>query len=111
MKLRNNMDDFRGSFARVFKNASIVTQMSFQPGPDRATMKAHHATALACQLVGIGCFVVVVLTHICEARHIFPSMGWGLKHSVGHYLDLTSAILALTLLPAGFLIRAFTNRT
>jgi hypothetical protein len=48
---------------------------------------------------------MIVLTHVCEAHHFFPWMGWGLKHSLGHYVDLFSAILGLTLLPAGFLIR------
>lgn len=28
---------------------------------------------------------MVVVTHICEALHLFPSMHWGLKHSAGHY--------------------------
>ena len=26
-----------------------------------------------------GCFIVVVLTQVCEAYALFPSMGWGLK--------------------------------
>jgi hypothetical protein len=58
------------------------------------------------QIVGTGCLVVVVLTHICEALHIFPSMGWGLENSVGHYLDLASAVLGLTLFPIGYLFHA-----
>lgn len=37
------------------------------------------------QLLGAGCLIVVVVTHICEALHLFPSMHWGLKHSAGHY--------------------------
>jgi hypothetical protein len=59
-------------------------------------MRVHNSTAL--QLVGVGCLVVVVLAHVCEARHLLPWMGWGLKHSAGHYLDLSAAILALLLL-------------
>jgi hypothetical protein len=47
-------------------------------------------------LVGVACLIVVMLTHVCEARHQFPWMGWGPKHSTGHYLDLCSAILAAT---------------
>ena len=57
------------------------------------------------QLFGAGCLMVVVLTHICEALHLFPSMDWGLEHSVGHYLDLSSALLGVTLLPVGFWLR------
>jgi hypothetical protein len=45
------------------------------------------------QLFGAGCLVVVVLTHVCEALHLFPGMHWGLEHSVGHYLDFWSAVL------------------
>lgn len=29
------------------------------------------------QLLGAGCLVVVVVTHVCEAFHLFPSMHWG----------------------------------
>jgi hypothetical protein len=58
------------------------------------------------QVVGAGCFVVVVLCHVFEALNLFPWMGWGLKHSVGHYLDLSSAVLGLTLFPVGYLLHA-----
>jgi succinate dehydrogenase/fumarate reductase cytochrome b subunit len=62
------------------------------------------------QLLGAGCLVVVVLTHVCEAFRLFPWMHWGDEHSVGHYLDLGSAVLGLTLFPIGYLIHALTNR-
>src|SRR5439155_21972875 len=39
------------------------------------------------QLLGAGCLIVVVLTHVAEALHILPSMGWGEPHSIGHYAD------------------------
>lgn len=58
------------------------------------------------QLVGAGCLVVVVLAHICEALHLFPSMGWGLERSAGHYLDLGSAVLGLTLFPLGYVLHS-----
>ncbi len=58
------------------------------------------------QLLGAGCLVVVVLTHICEALQLFPWMHWGLEHSVGHYLDLFSAGLGFTLFPLGYLFHA-----
>src|SRR5437870_5246683 len=32
------------------------------------------------QLLGAGCLVVVVLTHVSEALHLFPWMHWGLEH-------------------------------
>ena len=53
-----------------------------------------------------GGLVVVVLTHVCEALDLFPWMHWGLKHSVGHYLDFWSAVLGLTLSSVGYLFHA-----
>ena len=60
-------------------------------------------------LVGAACFVLVVATHICEGLQLLPWMGWGQEHSAGHYLDLLSAVLAMALIPIGFLIRAVTS--
>src|SRR5213078_4510478 len=40
------------------------------------------------QLVGAAGLVAVVLIHVFEGLHVFPRMGWGSQHSVGHYLDL-----------------------
>ena len=68
-------------------------------------MTFRHAAALGgwyLKAFGAGCLMIVVLTHVCESFHLFPSMGWGLKHSPGHYLDLSAAILGLALLPAGY---------
>ena len=62
------------------------------------------------QLIGAGCLVLVILTHLCEALHLFPWMHWGSEHSVGHYLDLWSAAFGLTLFPIGYLLHALTNR-
>ena len=54
------------------------------------------------QFFGSAFLVIVVLTHICEALAWFPSMGFGLPHSVGHYVDLSSAVLGVTLFLAGW---------
>ena len=62
------------------------------------------------QLLGAACLVVVVLTHVSEALHLFPWMHWGLEHSVGHYLDFWSAVLGLTLFPIGYLLHAIAKR-
>ena len=62
------------------------------------------------QLLGSGGLVVVVLTHICEALQLFPWMHWGLEHSIGHYLDLSSALLGVTLFPVGYLLHALRER-
>lgn len=58
------------------------------------------------QLLGAGCLVLVILTHVCEALHLLPWMHWGLEHSAGHYLDLWSAVVGLTLFPVGYLLHA-----
>lgn len=60
--------------------------------------------ASALQLFGAAGFMIVVLAHICEAVNLLPRMGWGLEHSPGHYLDLTSAVLGITLFVAGILL-------
>jgi hypothetical protein len=62
------------------------------------------------QLFGAGCLVVVVFAHVVEGLHLFPWMQWGLEHSVGHYLDLWSAVLGITLFPAGYLLHTLANR-
>ena len=61
-------------------------------------------------LVGTGFAVVVILTHVAEALHTFPEMGWGLPNSPGHYLDLVSAIAAPILLSMGYLSLRFAKR-
>src|SRR5437773_10436221 len=62
------------------------------------------------QLVGAAGLVAVVLTHVFEGLRVFPRMGWGSQHSVGHYLDLLPAILAVTLFSLGYLIHAVNAR-
>lgn len=58
------------------------------------------------QLAGAGCLLVVVLAHISEGLHLLAWMGWGEEQSLGHYLDLSSAILGVTLFPAGYLLQS-----
>jgi ABC-type nickel/cobalt efflux system permease component RcnA len=65
---------------------------------------------LAMQVVGLGALAAVVATHVAERFEFFPSMGWGIPNSPGHYLDLLSAILGLVLLPLGFALRRLARR-
>jgi hypothetical protein len=62
------------------------------------------------QLIGSGFLVIVVLTHICEALRAFDWMRWGMEDSIGHYLDLGSAVLGVTLFPTGYCLYALTIR-
>ena len=64
--------------------------------------------SLACwlQLIGSAGLMVVVAAHFAEAFDLIPWMRWGVEDSPGHYLDLGSAVLALTLFPIGYLTHA-----
>jgi len=62
------------------------------------------------QLIGAGCLVIVALTHVSEALDLLLWMHWGLENSVGHYLDLSSAVLGLTLFPTGYLLHALATQ-
>jgi hypothetical protein len=62
------------------------------------------------QLVGAGCLIVVTLTHVFEALRLFSVMRWGEEHSIGHYVDLSSAVLGVTLFSTGFLLHASGKR-
>ena len=56
-------------------------------------------------LAGYGCLGVMILTHVAEALHLLPGMGWGLPNSPGHYLDLFSAIFGIVLLLVACIVR------
>lgn len=62
------------------------------------------------QLLGATGIVTVVLSHLCEALQFFPWMKWGQEYSVGHYVDLSSAVVGVTLFPLGCLLHALTMR-
>jgi hypothetical protein len=62
------------------------------------------------QLLGAGCLVIVVLTHLSEALHLFSRMNWGRPHSIGHYLDFWSAVLGVSLFPVGYLLHSLKER-
>ncbi len=62
------------------------------------------------QLVGSACLVVVVLTHVCEAFGLLPAMRFGEPDSAGHYLDLSSAVIGVTLLLVALGLRAIGGR-
>jgi hypothetical protein len=61
------------------------------------------AAAAILQLLGAASLTVVVLAHVAETFSLVPWMEWGLPDSAGHYFDLASVVLGLTLFPLGYL--------
>ena len=62
------------------------------------------------QLIGAACLMSVVITHICEALELFSSMHWGEPQSIGHYVDLGSAVAGVTLIPLGYVLQLLAKR-
>jgi len=58
--------------------------------------------AVLLQLIGAAGLTISVLTHVCEGLQLFQSMGSGMPNSLGHYLDLSSAVLGVTLFSVGY---------
>ena len=56
-------------------------------------------------LGGTACFIVVALTHVFEAFEILQAARWGQPGSIGHYIDLGAAVLGLTLVCSGLVLR------
>ena len=58
----------------------------------------------ALQALGIGCFGVMALTHVFEAFSILPAFGWGQPNTIGHLIDLVSAMLGVMFVTTSFLL-------
>jgi predicted Na+-dependent transporter len=72
---------------------------------------AEEKTAMALtQLVGAVFLLVVIFAHVSEAFRFIPSLGWGRPNTLGHYIDLVSAIAGAILLPIGYLGRRYARR-
>jgi len=74
-----------------------------------AFAKEKTLTALV-QLTGALCLLLVIFAHTSEAVGFLPSMGWGQPNTAGHYIDLASAIIGVTLLTVGYLLRRLFRR-
>ena len=70
-----------------------------------AVLVTHQTLSSVLQLVGATCLAVMVLTHFAEALHLLAAMRWGEPDSVGHYVDLSSAVLGVTLTAIAFILR------
>ena len=62
-------------------------------------------------VLGAASLVVMVLTHVAEGLHLFSFMGWGQRHSPGHYLDLGSVYLGIAFLVAACLCPLLRTRS
>jgi hypothetical protein len=71
--------------------------------------RKRRSLAFLLQLTGAVGLVTVVLAHLCEGLGLFPWMGWGGDRSIGHYLDLSAAVIGLALFPLGYLLSALRN--
>jgi len=47
----------------------------------------------------------MVLTHVAEHFHLLMAMRWGSPDSIGHYLDLVSAVGGVCLLGGGYVMK------
>jgi hypothetical protein len=74
-------------------------------GVSGALLRTHRSFGSVLRSLGIACFAVMALTHFFEAFSVFPSLGWGQPHSVGHLIDLAAALLGVALMTTGFLLR------
>jgi hypothetical protein len=64
----------------------------------------HRTVASLIQLLGAATLMTMVGTHVAEGLHVFPAMRWGQPASPGHYLDLSSALLGVTLTLIGYIL-------
>jgi hypothetical protein len=70
-----------------------------------------HRTAIALlQSIGALCLMVVVLTHIAEALRLLSAMRFGEPDSIGHFIDLASAVSGVALLVAAVVLRLASRR-
>lgn len=73
------------------------------------------AVSRGLRLIGSTFLLVVVASHLAEKFEWFAGMGWGLPDRPGHYIDLVSAILGVSLFAGGSLlsqssVRGISNR-
>jgi hypothetical protein len=62
-------------------------------------------------VLGAAGLMVMVLTHVAEALRLFPAMGWGQRHSMGHYIDWGSTFAGIAFLVAAALCPLLHRRT
>jgi len=92
--------------ATLFKSLAAIVPVALLLIGASVTYSRGISASSVLQLAGSACLMVVVVTHVCEALHLLPWMGWGEERSMGHYLDLTGSVLGAFLFPFGYLLQA-----
>jgi hypothetical protein len=92
----------------LLKALAVLVPVSVPCIASTAAFSKERTLPSAIQLLGAGCLMVVVFAHVCEALALFQWMRWGDPDSLGHYVDLVSVILGLTLLSLGYGLRVLT---
>jgi hypothetical protein len=62
------------------------------------------ATASLLELNGAVGLAMLGVTHLCEGLQILPWMRWGIGGGPGHYVNLASLAIGVTLLPLGYVL-------
>jgi hypothetical protein len=94
----------------LIKALAVLVPVSLLLVYSVAVFVTRKTVSAALQIVGATCLVVVVLAHVAEALHLLPAMRWGEPDSVGHYIDLSSAVLGVTLTSLGYILRRRESR-
>ena len=93
--------------AAVLKGLLALAAACVFLGVSLALFLTRRTLASTLQALGLSCFGVMALTHAFEAFALFPTLGWGQRRSVGHYIDLIAALSGVVLIAVG---RAFRQR-
>lgn len=62
------------------------------------------ATGSLLELVGAAGLAMLGVTHVCESLQVLTWMRWGIEGGPGHYLNLASLAIGLTLFPLGYVL-------
>jgi hypothetical protein len=100
----------KGNEMEIVKSVIALFPASLLLCGSVALFRTAQSMWVSLQLIGSLFFLIVVFAHMCEALGMLNWMHWGLENSIGHYLDLGSALLGLTLFPAGYCLYALATR-
>jgi len=100
-----------GALAAAVKGSLALAAACVFLGVAAVLLLTRRSLGAALQALGVACFGVMALTHVFEAFSILPALGWGQPHGAGHVIDLTAALLGVTLMTISFLLRRWNRRS